>query len=214
MIPKATFEHTNQPRSAFLAAAQAAFLELGYDRASMTEVSQRVAGAPDVVWTVFTSKEEIFVEMVDAATQGLQALLLDLLKPGRDVRSTLTRFSAQFLGLLVVPERLALHRLICAEAKRFPRAAELFYSRGAQALHERVSEYLQACVAEGLLEDVSTLEMAQVLTRLALGDLHAQAMFLGMATSIDDIHHQAVLAADHFLRIFARPVSALDGETP
>ena len=58
---------TDDKRRAILAAALELFREIGYERASMSKISEKIGGSKSTLYNYFKSKEELFsAAMIDA----------------------------------------------------------------------------------------------------------------------------------------------------
>ena len=92
---------TDDRRNAILEAAIQIFREVGYERASMAMIAERVGGSKTTLYGYFPSKEELFWDAMVGSTQlqrGEKALaLLDPSDP--DVSGVLERFGTAYLPL-------------------------------------------------------------------------------------------------------------------
>jgi AcrR family transcriptional regulator len=55
---------TESRRQAIIAAAAEVFAEMGFDAASMSEISARVGGSRVTLYNYFSSKEEMLLEVI------------------------------------------------------------------------------------------------------------------------------------------------------
>src|SRR5688572_13353820 len=97
---------TDAKRDEIVEIARKTFLELGYERASMAEISTRMGGSKATLYGYFPSKEALFLAIVNRlaeqyvspAVQRLEESVAD------DVREALQRFGEQFLAFISDPE--------------------------------------------------------------------------------------------------------------
>lgn len=159
-------------RLSILAAAKAAFEELGFEQATMSDIAARVGGSKATLYSYFHSKEELFLELVrQSADQhiGLIQSVLDrcggdsqgslppelastlaLLQPTEDLAQTLRTFGQRVLSTFYTPQKAAARRMIIA-ASNNPEIGRLFYERGPAQGMKFVADYFAAAIASGQL---------------------------------------------------------------
>jgi AcrR family transcriptional regulator len=142
---------TDTRRQAILEAARAVFNEVGYDRASMAQISARVGGSKATLYSYFPSKEELFAEaMVDAMEEQAMTMLA-LLDPGEPVvAKVLLRFGEAYLDFISSPNALRVTRLAIGEGGKNEFGAKL-YSLGPKRGWSTTSEYIAEIMAIGAL---------------------------------------------------------------
>lgn len=157
---------TEARREAILAAASDVFQELGFEQATMSEITARVGGSKATLYRYFASKEALFMELVRrsamehrgefseafsgcAGPHGMGTLppeateALALLDPNEDVEIALQRFGERVLKHFYSPQKVALKRMVIAAAANNPELGRLFYENGIRqgtALMERYFE--------------------------------------------------------------------------
>lgn len=106
-------------RQAILDAATSVFHESGFDRASMSDICNRVGYSKATVYGYFKSKEELLVAIaLDAAEAEFRVARAALEEPAADLGAALAHFGSRFLGFTCSPGALAMRRLTLAEAQR------------------------------------------------------------------------------------------------
>ncbi len=191
-------------RGDILHVARTAFMTKGYDQTSMSDIAGDLGGSKGTLWNYFDSKEALFAEVIDNATEEFRSRLAELLTPKGELRSALQGFCEGLMRVVLDPERLALHRLVEAEASRFPQVASRFYNRGPETLHASLADYLRLEMQACRLRYVDPLIAAKTLTALTLGDYHRDYLLHpSKVLSTDEVAAHGAFAADGFLRIFA-----------
>jgi len=110
---------TETRRQAILEAAAQVFQEMGFERTTMSAISDRLGYSKATVYNYFASKEELFSAVVFGATEAEFRAMLDALDPTlQDVTEALEKFGRGLLTLLYSPQVQAVRRLIVAEAGR------------------------------------------------------------------------------------------------
>jgi AcrR family transcriptional regulator len=159
-----------------LSAATEAFLEAGYDRASMDEIAAKAGVSKATVYSHFGNKEALFAaiirELCERLVTPLEVAESDRLSP----EATLTSFARSYVALLLDPASLALHRLLVAEAMRDPEMAGASYrGGGAQALRS-LADYLARETARGTLAVAEPALAAEQLFGMLNGHLQVRAL--------------------------------------
>jgi len=191
-------------RDAILAVAQASFLEHGYSATTMSAIAATVGGSKATLWNYFSSKEALFAAVVDHATSAYRAQLSYLLDTSGDLQTTLQSFCTSFLEKVTSPDAIALHRLVHAEAGRFPEMGEIFYDRAPGATSALLGDFLGSAMERGLLRSADPIRAAKVLTSLCTLGTHQQ-LLIGRLTAptAELLAADADAAMDVFLRAYA-----------
>jgi len=173
---------TEAKREAILAIACKAFMEMGYERASMAEIAARVGGSKATLYGYFESKEQLFVEVTKAVGERhLADAFAELEHAAADVRGCLQRFGEKMVGFLVQPESLATQRMVIAEAVHSD-IGHRFYDAGPGRGVEAVTAYLQASIDAGRLRAADARIAAQHLQALFQAEIMPRRM-LGVPAS-------------------------------
>ena len=107
---------TEAKRLAILNAAAEVFREVGFERASMSEIRARVGGSKATLYNYFPSKENLFFEvMYQAEELELGAITAALDSDTDDLKQELLHFGQRLVPALYSPEAIAIRRLAIAE---------------------------------------------------------------------------------------------------
>ncbi|KGF80932.1 hypothetical protein IA69_15570 [Massilia sp. JS1662] len=143
---------TEARREAILDMAAQAFMELGYERASMAVIAARLGGSKGTLYSYFPSKEELFMNVVmhkvgrkvDAAAGDMPDLAHE------DPRTVLQRLGEGILAAVLTPEAVALKRLVMAHMTN-DAVGERFWALGPAQMISTVEQYLAAATRAGKL---------------------------------------------------------------
>jgi TetR/AcrR family transcriptional regulator, mexJK operon transcriptional repressor len=191
-------------RDAILGVARAYFLQHGYAATTMSGIAATIGGSKATLWSYFPSKEALFEAVLDQATTHFRQQLVPLLDPGSDVEATLRSFCRRFLEKVTAPESLALHRLINAEAGRFPEIGEIFFQRGPNTMLRLLGDFIGSGMEKGALRTDDPRQAARMLIALSLCGCHQQ-LLLGRIEGAEPemIETDADAAVDFLLRAYA-----------
>jgi AcrR family transcriptional regulator len=142
---------TETRRQAILQAAADVFQRVGYERASMADICAQVGYSKATLYSYFTSKEELFYEVVTEATEAEFQATHEALDPSvEDIVPALQRFGERLLALLYSPQVQAVRRLVISEAGRSD-LGQRCYELGPARNQEVIALFLQDAMQEGKL---------------------------------------------------------------
>ncbi len=158
---------TDAKRDEIIEIARKTFLELGYERASMAEIANRLGGSKATLYGYFPSKEALFLAIVNKlAEQYVSPAVQRLEESGEDeVREALQRFGEQFLKIICDPEAVAAFRVVISEAAHSD-IGESFFETGPKRTIEAVGRYLAGAMDRNQLRRADPEIAAQHLTAL------------------------------------------------
>ena len=207
-LPTAIVEsaRSEQRRRAILDVASQAFLEDGYAATSMSSIAVRLGGSKGTLYNYFRSKEELFAAFMTDVCGGRANALFDNLPPiGDDWRGALIDLGVNFTAFIMSEPVTAIHRLVVAEAGRFPEVGQLFYETGPKQGEVRLAAYMERAIAAGHLRPCDPVRAARRYKDLMLGDRYSRRQW-GVAEDLDEAEQRAVVAegVDMFLAYFGR----------
>lgn len=143
---------TEAKRDAILEVASQTFLELGYERTSMSEIASRAGGSKATLYGYFPSKAELFTAVTRAmGERHVEAALEELSAETQDqVGPTLQRFAEKFLAFMTSSTAVATHRMVLAEAGH-SEIGRLFYDAGPRVGLSRIADFLKSAMDSGAL---------------------------------------------------------------
>ena len=117
-------------RQSILDVAAKAFMELGFERTSMSEICARLGGSKATLYNYFPSKEELFFEVMSLATETEFAAVHHPIDPSKeDIADFLHSFGERLLTFLYSPKMQSMRRLAIAESGRTD-LGRIAYERG------------------------------------------------------------------------------------
>jgi AcrR family transcriptional regulator len=202
-------------RQLILVSAYRLFRARGFDGTSMTDITAQVGGSKATLYSHFPSKEELFVECMMEALQNYMSDTLRHLDVSRgDPEDALRNFGASVLSFICSPEQVGVRRLMIAEAARSG-TGKLFFDK-ISALRSKVSSFLAACMASGMLrrddpdlaaDHLGALLEAEILEPLLLHVREA-------APDEKETAQAARRAVAAFLRAYAPAISKIKARRP
>lgn len=138
-------------RRAILEVAERSFLDRGYAETSMSTIAAELGGSKTTLWSYFPGKEELFAAVLDGMIADFENELDQALIPSGGTAAALGRFGGVLVRKLLSPKSMALHRLIVAEADRFPTIGEAFAKCGPDNVRNRLRDYIEKEMTAGRL---------------------------------------------------------------
>ncbi|ALG11147.1 TetR/AcrR family transcriptional regulator [Kibdelosporangium phytohabitans] len=127
-----TGKRAERNRQAIVAAARDLFIREGFD-AGMDQIAAAAAVSKVTVYNHFTSKEELFTEVVSQAMGEAHTTMAEVrtrLADTGDIREALLRTARALTEAATDPARMALRNLVTAELRRFPDLGKAYQQQG------------------------------------------------------------------------------------
>lgn len=201
---------TEERREAILKTANEVFRELGFDRASMSEIAKRLGGSKATLYSYFTSKEELFTSVMRESPE-----VGELFDPFRDpnfkvaslkeLREQLERFAIAYLKFHLSPNILAMRRNLVAQGDRSD-VSRLAFEAGPRQSFALLAAFLERCMEDGLLVKAVPWTAMQHLIALTESELILPRL-LGIIKNVpaEIIRQAATRAVDVYLRAYGSP---------
>ena len=193
-------------RRAILQVAHDVFLAQGYAATSMSEIAAKLGGSKGTLYNYFRSKEELFSALMSDVCSGQAAIYFDpVMRPDddRSLRESLIDIGVSLLEFLLLDDIIAVHRLVVAEADRFPELGQLFYEAGPHRGVARFTEYFRQAMAAGRIPEDDPKLVGQRLKDLVMSDVYLRRLW-GVAGDLDPttLRAHVTQSVDIFLRAF------------
>ncbi|MBS0473173.1 MAG: TetR/AcrR family transcriptional regulator [Proteobacteria bacterium] len=170
-------EETEDRRGTILRIAYRAFLQNGYAATSMSSIASKVGGSKATLYAYFSSKEDLFAAVVEEMCNDVVVLVSDAEVEVHDFSSALSHLAERFIRLILRDENIATHRLISAEANRFPELGRAFYRSGPKRSRALLASFFERAIREDKLISANTQQMAELFTDLCKGELRERKLW-------------------------------------
>lgn len=155
----------------------------GFGATSIEAVAKRAGISKRTFYHRFPGKESLF----EAVVRRLIERWLPPFDAGMLEKASLAeglRRSAEYmLQIALTPEALALHRVVIAEAQRFPGLARIMHEVGGASGIERIARHLEPRIASGELRAIDSRFAAEEFILMVVTGPQRRA--LGLATPLD-----------------------------
>ncbi|MHB8285034.1 MAG: TetR/AcrR family transcriptional regulator [Caulobacteraceae bacterium] len=135
---------TEAKRQAILAVAGELFIQEGYGATSMARIAAKVGGSKTTLYGYFPSKEAVFSAFVAQTGAPIFKELEELELGALDLHAALALLGATYLRLVLSAPAIAVHRVVIAEAGRFPELGRIFFETGRRRTMDGVTKVIGA----------------------------------------------------------------------
>ena len=189
---------TETRRKAIIEAATHVFLENGFEKTTMSDIATQLGGSKATLYGYFSTKEDLFLEAMNALVETLFAeTYAELLTEG-DIRDRLRHFGISMLSFTTSANALAMFRLLIAGSAR-PEIGRSLYVQEMQKGEAAIKALLKAAMDAGQLRQCDPQVVADHLRGLLEAEFLHKRLFSAM-----DIPSQKeiVTAVDRALEVF------------
>ena len=158
---------TDERRQAIMDAAWEALKANGYERTTMSEISDRVGGSKATLYGYFRSKEELFTAVLEHVIRERAEAAFQKIDSTGDLSVRLLNFAQAYMEARLAPDMIAMDRALIAEADRsdlgavllvrfitpqWRRLASVFEQEMAKGRLRRADPYLAVMHFRGMIE--------------------------------------------------------------
>ena len=142
---------TEDKRQAIIETAAQLFEELGYDRTSMSLISQRVGGSKATLYGYFRSKEELLLACLYVDISANAEELLETILKARNLRDGLIALGTAYMTRRLEPRPISNVRIMASQPEELGIGKE-FYARILRPAWEVLSGRLGRLMEAGILK--------------------------------------------------------------
>jgi AcrR family transcriptional regulator len=193
----------NVKRRQIIEGARAAFLEQGFDAASMNDIARIAGVSKGTLYVYFQNKEQLFQAICSEECLSQAEGLFNFDADDSDVEATLTRIGIDFVTLVCRPEKASSARTVIAIAERMPEIGRAYYETGPARGIALLSEYLKKKVKQRILAIDDCEVVAAQLIEALLAPLFKPVLFnFGKPPTQERIRYVVGIAVRAFLAAY------------
>jgi TetR/AcrR family transcriptional repressor of mexJK operon len=194
-------EPTARTRSAIVQTAADLFLRRGYAGTSMDMIAAEAGVARQTIYNQFESKEALFRAIFSAYADEAMIPLAIASRKGASLRATLLELARSHIAKALSPAKLALHRLVVAEAAQFPELGRAIYDAGARRVVTQLADFLREQTRLGHLAVPNAEAAAEQFFAMITAFQQFRAL-MNVEAPAGEIATRTEEAVDTFLRAF------------
>jgi AcrR family transcriptional regulator len=191
-------------REQIMEGARRVFIEMGFDAASMNDITRAAGVSKGTIYVYFANKEELFEALIEDERKKMFSDLYNALEQGGELRETLIRYGVALATKITSDRVIMAQRTVIGIGERIPELGARFYERGPKQGHAKLTAFLRSAAERGLLK-IGDFELAAYqLTDLCLSGYYRQCLF-GYRTespSQEEIRATVTAGIDVFLKAY------------
>lgn len=194
---------TDERRQVILDAAWDIFKANGFERATMSEISDRVGGSKATIYSYFKSKEELFEAALEQVIrERTEAVLFEQVESMGDLKTRLLNFARAYMQIRLETDMIAVTRALISEADRSDLGAT-FQMRFIIPSWRRLGTVLSKEMAAGRLRSSDPYLAALHFRGLIEADIVERRLHGDDSISPKDVKASVSAGVDAFLRAYS-----------
>ncbi|OBZ95486.1 TetR family transcriptional regulator [Pararhizobium polonicum] len=145
-------------RDQILEGAKRVFMSVGFDAASMNDITREAGVSKGTIYVYFANKEDLFSAMIEAERALFLATVRTVLAAHEDVEAGLYKFGVSFVTHMTADKVINAMRTVLGVRDRMPALCQRFF-KGPENLRTVMQEFLKHQVDIGNLE-IDDLDLA------------------------------------------------------
>jgi AcrR family transcriptional regulator len=203
--PQETAPLDTAKRQQLMDGARRAFLEHGFDGASIGDIVRAAGISKGTLYAYFPSKEKLFETLIieDRRKHSEGVCIRD--HATDDVPAELARLGRNLLNMLSQPETLAFVRIVIAASAKFPEMGRAYYEAGPVQGIARLADYLRHMSEKGLLDTPEPEHAARQFLDLCKSGIHVRMLLgCGPRPEPEEIERNVDSAVAVFMKAYGR----------
>lgn len=180
-------------RNQILDGAKRCFMSLGFEAASMNEITAEAGVSKGTIYVYFADKEDLFKALIEREKSAVMTAARSKLQDAADLPSALKAFGTYVTGRLCSAEVIRAQRMVLGVAERMPEIATRFFGSDAFSPHLILKAYLEGKVAEGVLAIADTDLAARQFLELSMASSYKRRLFGNLQQPPDAAHVEHVV---------------------
>ncbi len=164
-------------RSQILEGARQVFMNVGFDAASMNDITRAAGVSKGTIYVYFENKGELFQTIILETKQRIFEDLRATLNAEGPAEDILKRFSARLATGMTCEETVKAMRIAIGVAERFPELVRSFFGDHPENLVDTVRDFIVARIEAGELQAEKPRLAAIQLLELSTGHLWKKRLF-------------------------------------
>ncbi|QOS79377.1 TetR/AcrR family transcriptional regulator [Paenibacillus sp. JNUCC31] len=163
-------------RKAIIDAALQLLKESASYEVSMSEIAARVGGSKATLYNYFSSKQEVFVELVKQSVQPELTTIQSILSENENLKTVLQNFGEHYLHQRCSPDTIAINRMLIAESARSD-VGILFFEEGQRKILGMLSVLFEKEINAQNLKNMDTKVVVSHFIALIESELVEKCLF-------------------------------------
>ncbi|MGE6739361.1 TetR/AcrR family transcriptional regulator [Allorhizobium pseudoryzae] len=188
-------------REQILDGAKRVFMRLGFDAASMNDITREAGVSKGTIYVYFQNKDDLFAAIMERERMNLATSMRDLLDGSEEVEDGLFRFGVAFAQRVTSVETISAMRTMISVASRMPLLSQHFFQGDSMNISFFLERFLIRQIARGAVEASDVNLAARHFIDLCTGTFIKMRLFGHMAEPprIEEIERHVASAVKLFM---------------
>lgn len=164
-------------RAQILEGAKRCFMKLGYEAASMNEITAEAGVSKGTIYVYFADKQSLFRAMIESEKNAAVELLRRDLARTKSVEEGLGIFGRTVCMRLNSDDVIRAQRMVLGVLESQPETAGIFYGNSAASGPQVLVQFLEQYIALGVLEIEDVVLAAHQFADLATSGIYKRRLF-------------------------------------
>lgn len=167
-------------RRQILVGAHKVFSRMGFDAASMNDITREAGVSKGTIYVYFADKDELFEALVDEERRTMFTDPYAALERGsdlQDIADTLIQHGVMIVTKVTSPVVVRAQRTVIGICERKPDLGARFYEHGPGVGHDKLANFLEKAVAAGKMSIPDIRLAAYQFSDLCLAGILRQLLF-------------------------------------
>lgn len=193
---------TDERRKAIVDAAWDLFKTNGFERTTMSEISERVGGSKATLYSYFKSKDELFAAAMEQSVLERTDEAFALVGSSGDLEQRLLNFALSYMEMRLAPDMIGADRALIAQADQSDLGVSLL-RRLIVPQWEKLAAVLGHEMSMGRLRDADPYQAAMHFRGLTESDLLERRLHGDETITARDIKTAVTSGTEAFLRAYS-----------
>lgn len=167
-------------RAQIMAGAKRCFMKLGYEAASMNEITAEAGVSKGTIYVYFADKQTLFRALIESEKSAAMELLRRDLEKAKSLNEALATFGRTVCMRLSSDDVIRAQRMVLGVLESQPEVAGIFYGHDAGTGPDILAQYLASQVEAGNLQIEDVNLAAHQFSDLAMSTIYKRRLFGNM----------------------------------
>ncbi|MDO1584320.1 TetR/AcrR family transcriptional regulator [Rhizobium oryzicola] len=188
-------------REQILDGAKRVFMKLGFDAASMNDITREAGVSKGTIYVYFNGKDDLFSAIMERERQRLAHSMEDILAGREDVRDGLYRYGMGFIERITSESSISALRTMIAVVPRMPNLSRNFFQNDSFNVRTVLERFIERQVERGALSVADVTLAARQFIELSGGSFFKLRLFGDLADppSQEEMHNSVTAAVHVFM---------------
>lgn len=191
-------------REQILDGAKRVFMTVGFDAASMNDITREAGVSKGTIYVYFSGKDELFAAIMERERGRLAQSMQDVLDESSEAEEGLYRFGSAFAKQVTKEETVSAMRTMIGVAPRMPQLSRRFFNNDSMNVRTVLENFIKRQIANGSLavDDIPTA--ARQFIELSTGSFFKLRLFgeMGEPPADGEVHRTISQAVKVFMSAY------------